>query len=173
MGTYLNPGNSGFERMIRDGQYVDKTDMIGIVNRSLNTDHNLISISRPRRFGKSYATQMLCACYDKSCDSGKLFARYKIARGASFSEHLNKYDVIYVDMTGIKLYCNDYGSIAVYLSEKLTKELHRAYPAIDENSGLIDSLLETVEISGNRIVMIIDEWDAPLRGQPGSEKKIS
>ena len=68
MGMYLNPGNSGFSRICR-GYYVDKTGMIAQVNDSIGTPDNLICISRPRRFGKSFAAQMLCAYYDKTCDS--------------------------------------------------------------------------------------------------------
>ena len=72
MGTYLNPGNSGFKRILK-GNYVDKTGMIGLVNERIETSNNLICISRPRRFGKSYAAQMLCAYYDHTCNSHSLF----------------------------------------------------------------------------------------------------
>ena len=59
MGTYLNPGNDIFAKVVKS-DYVDKTDMIGLVNRGIDTGKNLICISRPRRFGKSYAARMLC-----------------------------------------------------------------------------------------------------------------
>ena len=72
MGTYLNPGNSGFERIIK-GQYIDKSGMISVINERIGTTDNLFCISRPRRFGKSFAAQMLCAYYDKTCDSSALF----------------------------------------------------------------------------------------------------
>jgi hypothetical protein len=72
MGTYLNPGNSGFARII-NSDYVDKTGLIGVINGTIGTTKNLTCISRPRRFGKSYAAQMLCAYYDKTCDSHELF----------------------------------------------------------------------------------------------------
>lgn len=67
MGTYLNPGNSSFEK-IKNSIYVDKTGLIGVVNETIGTMQKLTCISRPRRFGKSYAAQMLCAYYDKTCD---------------------------------------------------------------------------------------------------------
>ena len=63
MGTYLNPGNEGFKRILKS-TYVDKTGMIEIINQRINTADDLICISRPRRFGKSYAAQTLCAYYD-------------------------------------------------------------------------------------------------------------
>ena len=68
MGIYLNPGNSGFEEIVKS-DYVDKTELIGLVNSTIGTKKKLTCISRPRRFGKSYAAQMLCA-YDPSGISG-------------------------------------------------------------------------------------------------------
>lgn len=64
MGTYLNPGNLGFKEIIAD-EYVDKTGLISLINRMIGTKQKLTCISRPRRFGKSYAAQMLSAYYGK------------------------------------------------------------------------------------------------------------
>ena len=88
MGTYLNPGNSGFARIIRNS-YIDKTGLIGIINKGIGTTKNLTCISRPRRFGKSYAAQMLCAYYDKTCDSHELFNRYEISKDNTYEEHID------------------------------------------------------------------------------------
>ena len=100
MGTYLNPGNSGFEE-IRGSYYVDKSGLIRLINHTIGTKQKLTCISRPRRFGKSFAAQMLCAYYDKTCNSSQLFADLDIARDAQYLKHLNHYDVIYLDMTNI------------------------------------------------------------------------
>ena len=100
MGTYLNPGNSGFIEMLQS-EYVDKTGLIRLINSSIGTKKKLTCISRPRRFGKSYAAQMLCAYYDKTCDSHGLFADYSIASDQTYEKHIGKYDVIYLDMTNI------------------------------------------------------------------------
>ena len=72
MGAYLNPGNVGFAEISNSG-YIDKTGMIEIINQRINTTNKLICVSRPRRFGKSYAALMLCAYYDCTCDSQSLF----------------------------------------------------------------------------------------------------
>ena len=100
MGIYLNPGNSGFAD-IRRAKYVDKSPLISVVNRPISTPHKLICVSRPRRFGKSYAAQMLCAYYDRSCDSQALFDGLEISQTFDYKEHLNRYDVIYLNMTDI------------------------------------------------------------------------
>ena len=98
MGNYLNIGNIGFATA-KKGIYIDKTGMISFMNSVLGTKNKLVSVSRPRRFVKSTAAQMLCAYYDKSCDSRNLFEGLAISRDASFEEHLNRYDVIYLDIT--------------------------------------------------------------------------
>ena len=98
MGIYVNPGNSGFAE-INDQDYVDKTMLIEQINRTVGKKDKLTCVSRPRRFGKSYAAKMLAAYYDCSCNSHELFADKKIAGTSDYRNHLNKYSVIYLDIT--------------------------------------------------------------------------
>ena len=98
MGTYINLGNAGFQR-VRNSEYVDKSGLIAIVNSTLFTERSFSCVSRSRRFGKSIAAKMLCAYYDHSCDSRALFADLEIASDPSFEKHLNKYPVIFLDLT--------------------------------------------------------------------------
>ena len=74
MGIYLNPGNEGFKRIV-NANYIDKTGLIELINESIGTTNCLTCLSRPRRFGKSFAAQMLSAYYDNSCDSHSIFDR--------------------------------------------------------------------------------------------------
>ncbi|HIU66762.1 MAG TPA: AAA family ATPase [Candidatus Caccomorpha excrementavium] len=98
MGRYLNLCNEEFRSMIK-GIYVDKTEMIAFINSTPGTNNKLTCVSRPRRFGKSHAAKMLCAYYDDVCDSRALFEGLAISRDASFETYLNKYHVIYLDIT--------------------------------------------------------------------------
>ena len=98
MGTYINVGNEGFQSS-RKQEYIDKSGLIAIVNNTLFSEWRFSCVSRCRRFGKSMAAKMLCAYYDHSCDSRSLFSDLEIANNLSFEEHLNKYPVIYLDMT--------------------------------------------------------------------------
>ena len=61
MGIYLNPGNDGFKESIRSIIYVDKTELIARTNELIGTKEKYICVSRPRRFGKSMAIEMLAA----------------------------------------------------------------------------------------------------------------
>ena len=170
MGTYLNPGNSGFKRII-ESEYIDKTGLIRLINNSIGTTKNLTCISRPRRFGKSYAAQMLCAYYDKTCDSRELFRDYQIAGDPDFEKHRNKYDVIYLDMTGIKPYTQDFSTVVPFLIQSLKHEIKQAYPDIAEKEDFSSFLVDTVEKTGDRIVIVIDEWDAPIRENPSVQRE--
>ena len=162
MGTYLNPGNSGFARNLRT-RYIDKTGLIHVVNSTIDTSMNLTCISRPRRFGKSYAAQMLCAYYDRTVDSHELFDGLAIACKPSYADYMNKYNVIYLDMAGIKLSCDNYRTLVPFLKDRLTEELCQANEHIRRSSDFLSTLANAVEALGSKFIMIIDEWDAPLR----------
>ena len=98
MGRFLNPGNVGFKQIIKPKTYVDKTGIIAYLNEWIDTDSRFVCVSRARRFGKTVAARTIRAYYDKSCDSHDLFAPYEIARDPSYEEHINKYDVIGLDV---------------------------------------------------------------------------
>lgn len=169
MGVYLNPGNSGFASIIRS-DYVDKTGLIALLNKTIGTTRKLTCVSRPRRFGKSFAAQMLCAYYDKTCDSHSLFAGYEIADAPTYEEHIGKYDVIYWDMAGVKPYTERYSRLVPFLIESLTKELKEQYPEVEVSEDLSATLVSAVEVTGNKFVILIDEWDAPVREAPETQE---
>ena len=164
MGTYLNPGNSGFAEMLKS-DYVDKTGLISLINGTIGTKKKLTCISRPRRFGKSYAAQMLCAYYDKTCDSHELFLEYTIAEDKSYEKHLNKYDVIYLDMTGI-IGETSPDDIVAYIKRSVVNEISTQYSEVKIEEGFAPTLVNLVNNTNDKIVMIIDEWDAPIRENP-------
>ena len=97
MGIYLNPGNENFTDNVLSGMYVDKTRMIEITNHFIDILQKYICISRPRRFGKTVAGNMLSAYYSKGCNSAQLFSPYKIAKAPGFREKLNGFaDVVFI-----------------------------------------------------------------------------
>lgn len=169
MGTYLNPGNRGFTE-VRSSLYVDKSGLISLINRTIGTKQKLTCISRPRRFGKSFAAQMLCAYYDKTCDSDALFGDLAIGADPQYKEYLNRYDVLYLDMTGIigETVSTD---IVAYIRRNIIRELQETYPGFKKEEGFAATLANAAEFIGNRFIMIIDEWDAPIR-EAASQPKV-
>ncbi|MCC8046251.1 MAG: ATP-binding protein [Clostridiales bacterium] len=162
MGVYLNPGNAGFRRII-NGKYVDKTGLIEYVNSTIDTTKNLTCFSRPRRFGKSFAAKMLCAYYDKTCDSRNLFENLRIGKSESFEVYLNKFDVIYMDMTGFLSRAKEKCHVLSDMQNCVIGELKEAYPFLTDEEYLPDALARISHRTGNRFIILIDEWDALFR----------
>ena len=165
MGTYINLGNEGFRR-IRNSEYIDKSSLIAIVNKTLFTRQSFSCVTRCRRFGKSMAAEMLCAYYDHSCDSRNLFTDLAIAKDPTFNEHLNKYPVIYLDITNFVTRYHD-ESIVKMMDTKLKSDIIKAYPDVPDldhpDYDLMDCLINIASATGERFVFIIDEWDAICR----------
>ncbi len=165
MGIYLNPGCSRFQT-IRNDIYVDKTMLIDFINGLINKPKPLVCFSRPRRFGKSFAASMLCAYYDRSCDSRSLFADLKIAQTDSFEDYLNQYNVISFDVTGFITDSGECGAgVLKKIRTSIMKELEEAFPdcVFDESGTLGEALYRIVSAGNERFVFVIDEWDALFR----------
>ena len=163
MGTYINIGNAGFQSA-RNGEYVDKSGLISIVNATLNTERRFSCVTRSRRFGKSMAAKMLCAYYDQSCDSRKLFADLVIANDPSFEKHLNKYPVIYLDMSDFVTRFHD-ETIMSHIDSELIEDIQLVYPDVKSQEGddLMKFLIRIEAETKQQFIFIIDEWDAICR----------
>lgn len=58
-------------------------------------------VSRPRRFGKSFAAQSLAAFYSAGADSRVLFEGLEVSHREGWDKHLNAYNVLQLDMAAI------------------------------------------------------------------------
>lgn len=170
MGTYINLGNAGFQRA-RNSEYIDKSELITVINQTLFTEQSFSCVSRCRRFGKSLAAKMLCAYYDRSCDSRHLFKDLTISHDPTFEKHLNKYPVIYLDLTNFV--SQKESGITEKIDAELLADISRAYPEIDvePNENLSRYLLRIAETKQQQFIFIIDEWDAICREyEPGTKE---
>lgn len=168
MGIFLNPGNIGFAAAVRSGIYVDKTGLLDYTNHSLGTKQRFMCVSRPRRFGKSMALEMLAAYYSRGCDSRELFQNLEIAATPSFSQHLNQYSVIYLDIQWFRSVSKDKGKkeqVVSLIQEEVLKELCQQYPDIvlPEDTSLSEVLLRIHSRTEEQFVILIDEWDCLFR----------
>lgn len=98
MGIYVNPGNAAFEMSRFSDPYVDKSMLITRINAAYKTERRFFCVSRPRRFGKSMAANMLSAYYSCGCDSSALFSGLKIEKDNTYQKHLNRHHVIRLDI---------------------------------------------------------------------------
>ena len=172
MGRFLNPNNSAFQTTLNSEIYVDKTGLIDYTNKVINTMNEFICNSRPRRFGKSITANMLTAYYSKGCDSKEMFSGLKISEMDSFEKYLNKYDVIHLDVQWFIEPGNDVAHIVDDMQNAVIEELKEAYPAIvdDGVAGLPDAMSLITERTGNKFVVIIDEWDVLIRDEAMNQK---
>src|SRR5574344_1016633 len=164
MGTYINRGNSEFRDIVAH-EYVDKTSLIPLINATLNSESRYSCVTRCRRFGKSMTARMLAAYYDKSCDSRELFRGLKAEQDPSFETYLNKYYVIRVDMTDFTTRFRGEKDIVIRIQNRIINDILKEMPHInrEEDDDLMDILCRISDSTGDRFVIIIDEWDAILR----------
>ena len=160
MSDFIDYGNSDFRSVI-NSNFVDKSELLSFLNSRLETDNRFICISRPRRFGKSIAAQMAYSYYDRSCDSSTLFEGLEITKKPDFKTHLNKYPTIYIDW-------NRFANIPKnkILSEAqkcFVADLKDSYPFLQEQESFAAALAEINKKTGDRFILIIDEWDMLVR----------
>lgn len=165
MGIFLNPGPSGFQQALNSEIYVDKTGMIGYLNKVFATELKYVCVSRPRRFGKSMAARMIAAYYDRSVEQAELFRGLKITQDASFAQFAGKYDVL---MINIQQFLSESSSMAEMLklmNRLVSRELERAYPDLDFDmpDRLIFTMGQIYAETGRQFVIVIDEWDCIFR----------
>ena len=165
MGRFVNPDSSAFQVALNSRIYVDKTGLIEYTNSVLDTTNAYICNSRPRRFGKSYAANMLAAYYSKGTDSEQMFSGLRISKDADFKKHLNKYDVIHIDIQWFSANCDDADKVVSFITKSVLDELRGIYPDAlpQEVVTLPDALSRVKERTGQKFVVIIDEWDVIIR----------
>lgn len=169
MGVYLNPGNDEFYNAATNSKiYVDMTEMISFTNSVLCGEHKNVCVSRPRRFGKSMTANMLVAYYSKGCNSEKLFSKYKIANDSRYQKHLNKYNVIHINMIDFMSRTDSISNMIDYMTKRILWELKKEYPDVEcfDWNDIVD-VLETIYCEKRQsFIIIIDEWDCIFRKYP-------
>ncbi len=171
MGIYLNPGYENFRRTLAADIYVDKTMMIAETNRFIDKGNNYVCLSRPRRFGKTIASNMLCSYYSKGCDAKELFAPYKIAKDPSFKSKLNQYNVIKIDWNSEYQNVEDTANLFKIVTEDIKAEMRKEFPDIPlaPEDSLGKSILKIYSETGETFVILMDEYDVFIRENVSQE----
>ena len=162
MGVYFNPDNESFTKDRNYKIYIDKTELLEFLNESIGTPQNCIAVSHARRFGKSHAAGMIDAYYSCGSDSYELFKDTEIAKKDCFKKHLNKYNVIHLDVSSL---WDDYKENIV---EKIVEYIYKDFQivfgeSLDYESKLSYVLMKIYQKTNIPFVIIIDEWDCVIR----------
>ena len=165
MGIYLNPENVDFQKSLNSEIYIDKTELIAYTNKKLNTEQGYICVSRPRRFGKSMAANMLTAYYSRGCDSRELFQGLKIATHPDFEKHLNQYNVIHLNMRDYLTESENMKQLIQFVEDDLLDELQQEFSDLrmPRRKTLVKVLEQAFAQYKIPFVFIIDEWDCIFR----------
>ena len=171
MGIYLNPGNENFKSMLAADIYVDKTMMLEELNRFIDKGNKYVCISRPRRFGKTIAQNMISSYYSKGCDSHELFDKLKISKTAGYEDRLNKYNVIKIDLNSEYQNSRNKGKMISSLERDIAEELQRQYPecGIKLKDSLANNVMRVYSATGGTFIILIDEYDVLVREQVPQE----
>ena len=165
MGTYLNPGDGLFKIALNSQIFVDKSRLLEVTNRCVGTMQRFVCVSRPRRFGKSMAADMLAAYYQRGMDSDPLFRELKIADCASYSAHRNQYDVIKLNMQEFLSETESVEEMLQMLRSYLIFDLKEAFGEVRlrDEKNLVQVMKDIYGMTGHSFVILIDEWDCLFR----------
>ena len=189
MGNYLNTtaAYDAYRREYNSPYFVDKSGLLDELSQRLETATNYICITRPRRFGKSVAANMIAAFFSRECvltaqtserfcgaeqkaanectheyKPADLFEKLHIASLESYRLHRGKYDVIFISFNELPRKCDNYGQYIDRITARLLEDLMRAYPEADisEDDAVWDALLSVYQTyDSKRFIFVLDEWD--------------
>lgn len=165
MGIYINPGYKRFQEAVSSEIYIDKTELIAYTNQCVNTEQKYICVSRPRRFGKSIAANMLAAYYGCKVSSDELFHDYKIAAKDSYHQHLNQYNVIFLNMQEFLSNSANMTEMTDLIKRSILWELLEEWPDFRyfDQHNLVRTLNDVFHNTQAPFIFIIDEWDCIFR----------
>ena len=165
MGRFVNPDNSAFQVALNSEIYIDKSGMIEEINKVLDTMQGYICHSRPRRFGKSMAANMLTAYYSRGCNSKELFGKFEIAKDKDFEKYLNQYNTIFLNMQEFLSRSHNVEELIDRVKKLVIRDLKMEYPEVDyfDDTDLIECMQDIYAQMQYPFVVIIDEWDCIFR----------
>ena len=147
-----------------DFLYVDKTEYI---YRMTHTSGKYFFLARPRRFGKSLLVSTMQSYFEGKKELFKGLAVDKLEK------EWTEYPVLHFDMSGgkhmepeqLELYLG-------YILEDQEKKWGINEPRIGANNRLIDLINTAYEKSGKQVVVLIDEYDAPMLDVAHEKEKL-
>lgn len=166
MGIYVNPRNVSFRKILNGDIYIDKTDLISQTNDKIDKPDCFMCVSRPRRFGKSMAADMLTAYYSRGCKSGELFVGRKAEKIPGFLKHLNHHNVIRLDVQRFLETKRDLDTFIVEMERAVVEELIEEFSDcsdIDLGARLKTALGKIFKKTEQGFIFVIDEWDCVFR----------
>ena len=159
MAIYLNTNKSleNYKELLCEEFFVDKSDMIKLINKRIGTKGKYVCITRPRRFGKSSVADMLAAYYSKAVHSKEMFDRLNISKNQDYEKYLNKYNVITISFNEIPDNMKSYDDYIEMIRNNIINDMVDKYPNINPDKYYnLSSMLRDIN---EKFIFIFDEWD--------------
>lgn len=159
MAIYLNTNKplENFIELCNEKYYVDKSEIISLINEKISSKSKYICITRPRRFGKTSIINMLGAYYTKEIDSREIFDKLEIGNSESYLENLNKYNVISISFNKLSDKGNTYSDYMEMVKTSLINDIVEKYPEVNPEKYF--TISDMLDDTNDKFIFIIDEWD--------------
>ena len=159
-------GIQTFSEIIKGGYvYIDKTDLMWRMQRL----SKYLFLGRPRRFGKSLLTTTLCSFFR---GERQLFEGLKVMK---LEKEWKRYPVLHIDVSMAKGQDN-----VEMLRNALLRQMRPLITLYGSSSdemtpgAVFDGLIHRAyEQTGEQVVVVIDEYDAPLLDVLHEEEQLS
>ena len=158
-------GIQTFERIRKEDRlYIDKTEYI---YRMAHTNGTYFFLSRPRRFGKSLLVTTIQSYFEGRKD---LFQGLAIEK---LEQDWTEYPVLHFDMSGGKhMEKEQLERYLGYILEGQEAKFGYRSEKSDPNIRLIDLINTAYEQTGKQVVVLIDEYDAPMLDVAHEEQQL-
>ncbi len=159
MNLYLNTDKplKNYNELFNEEYFVDKSLIIKLLNKKINTKSKYVCVTRPRRFGKSSVADMLGAYYSKAVDSKNIFDKLKISKTYGYEENLNKYNVINISFNTIPDKNKTYEEYIRVIQEGIVYDIKTMYPNLEIKSFY--NISNMFNATNDKFIFIFDEWD--------------
>lgn len=159
MAIYLNTNRplENFIELYNEKYYVDKSEIISLINEKISSKSKYICITRPRRFGKTSVINMLGSYYTKGIDSEEIFDKLKISKSESYLKNLNKYNVISISFNKLSDRGNTYIDYMKMIKTSIINDIVEQYPEVNPEKYF--TISDMLDATNDKFIFIIDEWD--------------
>lgn len=164
MGIYLDSKTAYalYRKEIRKPYFVDKTKMLEELISVIREGGDNICITRPRRFGKTVAANMIAAFFSRACNSTDLFSALEIGQTQGWEAYANRYPVIHISFNDVMSPCRTYGEYIGQIEGRLLEDLRQSFPGLvgGQETSVVSALLNIYAADDTaEFIFVLDEWD--------------
>ncbi len=159
-------GIQTFERIRREDKlYIDKTEYI---YRMAHTSGTYFFLGRPRRFGKSLLVTTLQSYFE---GKRELFEGLAVEK---LEQEWTEYPVLRFDLSGGKhMEREQLDRYLAFILQAEEKKWGIEHPQVDANNRLTELIDTAYEKTGKQVVVLIDEYDAPMLDVAHEETQLN